>query len=85
MFLSIEFYVIFLGCATEVFLPWQAAGQRAILEHIVRVNADHFTPVGQDLIPTGYFLIFQFFTPTVESVIILDMRCCFKVSKIYVM
>lgn len=34
-------------------LAGHAAGQKGIFEHMVRVNADHFTPVGQDLIPTG--------------------------------
>ncbi|XP_045115555.1 galactose mutarotase-like isoform X3 [Portunus trituberculatus] len=34
-------------------LAGHAAGQGGLLEHLVRVNADRFTPVGQDLIPTG--------------------------------
>lgn len=29
------------------------AGQKGILEHVVRANADRYTPVGPDLIPTG--------------------------------
>ncbi|KAK8724133.1 hypothetical protein OTU49_011212 [Cherax quadricarinatus] len=34
-------------------LAGHAAGQDGIFEHIVKVNADRFTPVTEDLIPTG--------------------------------
>lgn len=35
---------------------WQDAGQKGLVEHVVRVNADRYTPVGPDLIPTGDYI-----------------------------
>ncbi|XP_045617835.2 galactose mutarotase isoform X1 [Procambarus clarkii] len=34
-------------------LAGHAAGQNGLFEHVVKINADHFTPVAEDLIPTG--------------------------------
>jgi aldose 1-epimerase len=67
---------------------WNLAGKGNILDHVVMINADKFTPVDETLIPTGVFqpvdgTPFDFRTPTAVGARIEQVNEQIKFGKGY--